>query len=77
MAKRMFSGNAKTHHRCRVVLNIRIDSEERGISLGPGSVIGEREYAEMMERKFATPDMFEDVEAHESDPPAAEESEIE
>jgi hypothetical protein len=60
-----------------VVLNIRIDSEERGISLGPGSVIGEREYVEMMERKFATPDMFESVEAHDAEPQAAEESEIE
>ena len=77
MAKRMFSGNARTHHRCRVVLNIRIDAEERGISLGPGSVIGEREYAEMMDRKFATADMFEDVEVHDAEPPAAEESEIE
>jgi hypothetical protein len=73
MAKK--SGNAKTSHRCRVVLNIRIDSEERGISLGPGSVIGEREYAEMMERKFATPDMFESVEANEVEPQAQEESE--
>jgi hypothetical protein len=57
-----------------VVLNIRIDSEERGISLGPGSIIGEREYAELMERKFATADMFEDVEA-DAEPQAQEESE--
>jgi hypothetical protein len=73
MAKK--SGNAKTSHRCRVVLNIRIDSEERGISLGPGSVIGALEYVEMMERKFATPDMFEDVEVQNAEPQAAEGSE--
>ena len=75
MAKRL-SGNSKAH-RCRVVLSIRIDSEERGISLGPGSVIGDREYVEMMERKFATPDMFEDVDAHEAEPQVVEESETE
>jgi hypothetical protein len=74
MAKKF--GNSKAY-RCRVVLNIRIDAEERGISLGPGSVIDEREYIEMMERKFATPDMFEAIEMPEAEPQAAEESEIE
>lgn len=70
------AGNAKTLHRCRVVLNILFTQEERGISLGPGSIVGEREYAEMMDQKLASPDMFEEVVGeHEAEPQMAEESE--
>lgn len=73
MARR--SGNSKaSNHRCRVVLNILFTNEERGISLGPGSIVGETEYAEMMERKLATPDMFEEVRDDADGPtPASEE----
>lgn len=70
------AGNAKTLHRCRVVLNILFTQEERGISLGPGSIVGEREYAEMMDQKLASPDMFEDAGyADDAYPQIAEESE--
>lgn len=72
MARKGAHANAKTLHRCRIVLNIRChDENERSFSLGPGSVITDDEYEHLMDRKYATPDMFEDVGAE----PVGEESE--
>jgi len=48
-------------HRCRGVLSIRFNNEERSISLGPGSVISDEEYNDLMKSGLATPDIFEDV----------------